>query len=137
MSKNILEKIFSISVKHNLIKLISKTRNVVMTESINYKKKISANSIRNISLFFKIQVHGLIEEFTLIEIFEKIFHYKSGKKISIKFKSDIKFLEAYSFDFYQDYYCKRLYPFHTQKIIQFFNSLFDVGVLKFEDETLS
>jgi len=97
MRKNILEKIISISGKPGLFKPISKTRNVVIAELINYKKKTSANSFRNISLLDKIQICCLLEEFFLNEIFEKIFQYKSDKKIRINLKSNSKFLEAYFF----------------------------------------
>jgi len=59
-----------------LFKLILKTRNLVIANSINVKKKTSVNSFLNISLFSETEVCGLVEEFPLVEIFEKIFNIK-------------------------------------------------------------
>ena len=67
-----------------LFKLILKTRNLVIANSINVKKKTSVNSFLNISLFSETEVCGLVEEFPLVEIFEKIFQYKIVSKIRIK-----------------------------------------------------
>tara|TARA_B100001057_G_scaffold13506_1_gene12670 strand:+ start:113 stop:553 length:441 start_codon:yes stop_codon:yes gene_type:complete len=136
MSRNILEKIISISGKPGLFKLLSQNRNVVVAESIMNKERTSTNSIHHISLLSEIQVYGLVQEFPLIEIFEKIFQYESGKKTRIKPKSDVKFLEAYFFEVFKDYDRDRVYPSHIKKIIQWYNILLDVGVLKFEHETL-
>ena len=63
-----------------LFKLILKTRNLVIANSINVKKKTSVNSFLNISLFSETEVCGLVEEFPLVEIFEKIFQYKIVQK---------------------------------------------------------
>ena len=137
MSSNFLHKIISISGKPGLFKLLSRTRNGVMAESIIDKEKTSTNSIQHINLLSEIKVYGLVEEFPLIKIFEKIYQHESGKKIKINPKSDPKFLEAYFFEIFQDYDRDRVYPSHIKKIIQWYNILLDVGVLKFEDETLN
>ena len=102
MSRNILEKIISISGKPGLFKLLSQTRNGVIAESIMHKEKTSTNSIQHINLLSEIQVYGLVEEFPLIEIFKKIFQHESGKKTRINPKSDAKFLEAYFFEVFQN-----------------------------------
>ena len=137
MSNNILDKIISISGKPGLFKLLSQTRNGVIAESIMDKEKTSTNSIQHINLLSEIQVYGMVEKFPLIEVFEKIFQHESGKKIKINPKSDPKFLEAYFFEIFHDYDRDRVYPSHIKKIIQWYNILLDVGVLKFEDETLT
>ena len=137
MTRNILDKIISISGKPGLFKLLSQTRNGVIAESIINKKKTSTNSIQHVNLLSEIQVYGLVEEFPLIKVFEKIFQHESGKRIKINPKSDPKFLEAYFFEIFHDYDRDRVYPSHIKKIIQWYNILLDVGVLKFEDETLT
>ena len=63
-----------------LFKLILKSRNLVIANSINVKKKTSVNSFLNIRLFSETEVCGLVEEFPLVEIFEKIFQYKIVQK---------------------------------------------------------
>ena len=136
MSRNILDKIISISGKPGLFKLLSQTRNGVIAESIINKEKTSVNSIQHINLLSEIQVYGLVEEFPLIKVFEKIFQHESGTKIKINPKSATKFLEAYFFEVFQDYDRDRVYPSHIKKIIQWYNILLDVGVLKFEYKTL-
>ena len=73
MSRNILDKIISISGKPGLFKLLSQNRNIVIAESIINKEKTSVNSIQKINLLSEIQVYGLVEEFPLIKVFEKIF----------------------------------------------------------------
>ena len=72
MSKNILEKIISISGKPGLFKLLSQTRNGIIAESILNKKKTSTNMAQHINLLSEIHVYGLVKEFLLIEIFKKI-----------------------------------------------------------------
>ena len=136
MSSNILDKIISISGKPGLFKLLSQTRNGVVAESIMDKEKTSTNSIQHINLLSDIQVYGLVEEFPLIKVFEKIFQHESGTKIKINPKSATKFLEAYFFEVFQDYDRDRVYPSHIKKIIQWYNILLEVGVLKFEYKTL-
>ena len=137
MRSNILDKIISISGKPGLFKLLSQTRNGVIAESIMDKEKISTNSIQHINLLSEIQVYGLVEQFPLIKVFEKIFQHESGNKIKINPKSDPKFLEAYFFEIFHDYDRDRVYPSNIKKIIQWYNILLDVGVLKFENETLT
>ena len=137
MSSNFLDKIISISGKPGLFKLLSQTRNGVIAESIMDKKKTSTNSIQHINLLSEIQVYCLVEKFPLIKVFEKIFQHESGKKAKINPKSDPKLLEAYFFEVFHDYDRDRVYPSHIKKIIQWYNILLDVGVLKFEDETLT
>ena len=135
MSKNILEKIITISGKPGLFKLLSQTRNGIIAESILNKKKTSTNMAHHINLLSEIHVYGLVKEFLLIEIFEKIFQYESGKKTRIKPKSEANRLKAYFFEVFQDYDSDRVYPSDIKKIIQWYNLLLDVGILKFEDET--
>jgi hypothetical protein len=137
MSKNILEKIITISGKPGLFKLLSQTRNGVVAKSIMNKKKTSTNMAQHINLLSEIQVYGLVKEFPLIEIFKKIFQYESGKNTTIKPKSDTNHLEAYFFEVCQDYDPDRVYPSDIKKIIQWYNILLDVGILNFEDEILS
>jgi hypothetical protein len=136
MSRNILDKIISISGKPGLFKLLSQTRNGVIAESIINKKKTSTNSIQHVNLLSEIQVYGLVEEFPLIKVFEKIFQHESGNKTKINLKSDAKFLEAYFYEVFRDYDRDKVYPSHIKKIIQWYNILLDVGVLNFEHETL-
>ena len=136
MTRNILDKIISISGKPGLFKLLSQTRNGVIAESIINKKKTSTNSIQHVNLLSEIQVYGLVEEFPLIKVFEKIFQHESGNKTKINLKSDAKFLEAYFYEVFRDYDRDKVYPSHIKKIIQWYNILLDVGVLKFEYETL-
>ena len=136
MSSNILDKIISISGKPGLFILLSQTRNGVIAESIINKEKTSVNSIQHINLLSEIQVYGLVEEYPLIKVFEKIFQYESGMKTKINPKSATKYLEEYFFEVFQDYDRERVYPSHIKKIIQWYNILLDVGVLKFEHESL-
>ena len=136
MSRNILDKIISISGKPGLFKLLSQTRNGVIAESIINKEKTSTNSIQHVNLLSEIQVYGLVEEFPLIKIFEKIFQHESGMKTKINPKSANKFLESYFFEVLQDYDRDRVYPSHIKKIIQWYNILLDVGVLSFEYKIL-
>ena len=134
MSKDILEKIISISGKPGLYKLISQTRNMVIAESILDKKRTSTNMVQQINILSKIKVYGLEKEFMLIEVFEKIFRYESGKTARLIPKSNNKELEAYFFDVIEDYDENRVYPSHIKKIIQWYNLLIEKGILKFEVE---
>ena len=134
MSNDILEKIISISGKPGLYKLISQTRNMVIAESILDKKRISTNMVQQINILSKIKVYGLEKEFMLIEVFEKIFRYESGKIARLIPKSANKELEGYFFEVCEDYDEDRVYPSHIKKIIQWYNLLLEKGILKFEVE---
>tara|TARA_A200000113_G_scaffold221701_2_gene234012 strand:- start:2832 stop:3269 length:438 start_codon:yes stop_codon:yes gene_type:complete len=137
MSKNILEKIITISGKPGLYRILSQTRTGVIAESLLDKKRISTNMVQQINVLSEIQVYGLEEEVALIEIFEKINRYESGNKTRIKPKSANEELEAYFFEVFQDYDEDRVYPSDIKKIIQWYNLLLELGVLKFEVETPS
>ena len=73
----------------------------------------------------------------LIEVFEKIFRYESGKIARLIPKSGNKELEAYFFEVFEDYDEDRVYPSHIKKIIQWYNLLLEKGILKFEVEKSS
>ena len=47
----------------------------------------------------------------------------------------MKIASLFFFEVFQDYDSDRLYPSDIKKIIQWYNILLDVGILKFEDET--
>ena len=130
-----LEKIITISGKPGLFRVLSQTRTGVIAESLLDKKKTSTGMGQQINLLSEIKVYGLDKEVPLVEVFEKIHQYESGKETRIKPKSSVDDLEAYFFEVFQDYDEDRVYPSDIKKIIRWYNLLLDFEILNFEVET--
>ena len=121
-------RIISISGKPGLFKLLTTTKSGIIAESLTDKKRMMA-SFAHISALDEIAVYTYDEEVPLWQIFQKIADKENYNK-SIDHKSSKKDLENYFREILPEYDEDRLYPSHMKKIIQWYNTLQQSGVLK-------
>ena len=95
-----LESILSISEKPGLFKLITKTRNGFIAESLIDGKRHSVNLRSNVSLLSEIAIYTLTEEVPLKNVLNKIKVKEQGLKTRISHKESKDNLEEYFFFYF-------------------------------------
>jgi Domain of unknown function (DUF6852)/Domain of unknown function (DUF5606) len=118
-----LDSILAISEKPGLFKLVTKTRNGFIAESLIDGKRLSINLSRNVSLLSEIAIYTLTEEVPLQKVLKKIKTKEKGNKTSISHKDSKDDLEEYFFSVLQDYDEDRVYVSDIKKIIRWYNIL--------------
>ena len=134
MSEKMLEKIIVITGKPGLFRMLSQTRTGVIAISLINGKKTVTNPREQINVLTEIQIYGIRGEVPLEEVFNKIFVCEKGESTRITPKAKKDELEAYFFEVFQDYDEDRVYASDIKKIIQWYNLLLSIGILKFEAE---
>ncbi|MBN4070719.1 DUF5606 domain-containing protein [Olleya sp. AH-315-F22] len=124
-----LESILSISEKPGLFKLVTKTRNGFIAESLIDGKRLSVNLSKNVSLLSEIAIYTLTEEVPLQKVLKQIKTKEKGNKTSISHKDSKDDLEEYFFSVLQDYDEDRVYVSDIKKIIRWYNILQDNNML--------
>ncbi|MBN4085220.1 DUF5606 domain-containing protein, partial [Flavobacteriaceae bacterium AH-315-B10] len=111
-----LESILAISEKPGLFKLITKTKNGFIAESLLDGKRLSVNLRSNVSLLSEIAIYTLTEEVPLQKVLKQIKTKEKGNKTSISHKDSKDDLEEYFFSVLQDYDEDRVYVSDIKKI---------------------
>ncbi|MCF6294128.1 MAG: DUF5606 domain-containing protein [Flavobacteriaceae bacterium] len=124
-----LDSILAISEKPGLFKLVTKTRNGFIAESLIDGKRLSVNLSRNVSLLSEIAIYTLTEEVPLQKVLKQIKTKENGNKTSISHKDSKDDLEEYFFSVLQDYDEDRVYVSDIKKIIRWYNILQDNNML--------
>ncbi len=124
-----LDSILAISEKPGLFKLVAKTRNGFIAESLIDGKRLSVNLSRNVSLLSEIAIYTLTEEVPLQKVLKQIKTKEKGDKTSISHKDSKDDLEEYFFSVLQDYDEDRVYVSDIKKIIRWYNILQDNNML--------
>lgn len=129
-----LDSILSISEKPGLFKLITKTKNGLIAESLIDGKRLSVNLRSNVSLLSEIAIYTLAEEVPLREVLKKIKTKENGNKTSISHKDSKVNLEEYFFSILQDYDEDRVYASDIKKVIRWYNILQENDLLHLLEE---
>lgn len=130
-----LENILSISGKPGLYKMVVKTRNGAVAQSLLDGKKITVGPHSNVSALSEIAVYTISKEVPLAEVLNKIKQKYKGKPTEISHKATKDELEAFFFDILQDYDEDRVYPTHIKKIIQWYNILQSNNLLSLTEDS--
>ena len=132
-----IEKIVAIAGKPGLYQIISQSKNGVIVESLQDKKRFSVNAIHSISSLSDIAIYTYEEEVPLKEVFLNIHKKENGTK-SINHKSDKQELLDYFREVLPNYDEERVYASNLKKIIQWYNILiaskFDFSSIKEKEE---
>ncbi|TRX41380.1 DUF5606 family protein [Flavobacterium restrictum] len=123
-----LEKVLSISGKPGLYVLKVQTRTGFVAESLLDGKKISVSLKSNVSLLSEISVYTYEGEKPLAEIMQLI-ATKENYGSAISHKEDTATLAAYFREVLADYDEERVYPSDIKKILNWYNTLHDKGLL--------
>ena len=130
-----LKKILSVSGYSNLFVFVGKTKNGVLVESINDKKRTVFGESAKVSALSDISVFTNAEEISLLDVFEKIKEKEDSKAVDIDVKKvspDV--LKKYFEEILPDYDRERLYVSHMKKIVDWYNQLQNHDMLNFEKE---
>ena len=130
-----MKEILSISGYSGLFKLISSTKNGIIVEDIETKKRLPAyttskvSSLRDIAIF---KEDG--EEVSLIEVLKNISTKEKSKAAIDPKKADNETLKAYFAEVLPNYDRERVYVSHIKKVLTWYNQLQRCNMLDVLDE---
>ena len=130
-----MKEILSISGYSGLFKLISSTKNGIIVEDIETKKRLPAyttskvSSLRDIAIF---KEDG--EEVSLIEVLKSISTKEKSKAAIDPKKADNESLKAYFAEVLPNYDRERVYVSHIKKVLTWYNQLQRCNMLDVLDE---
>ena len=130
-----LEGIVSIGGFGGLYKIISSTKNGVIVESLEDKKRMQAFAHFKISALSEISIYTLTDNAALSDILKKIYEKENKGKTSIEAKADSKELKIYFKEILPEYDDERVYVSDIKKIINWYNILHAHDMLVIETET--
>jgi len=130
-----LKSIVSISGMPGLFKIISKTQNSLVVESLIDKKRFPVFASHQVTSLEDISVFTTKEDLSLKVVLEKIFILEN-KGPAIDSKSDDKKLKEYFEKALPEYDKERVYTSHIKKIIAWYNLLQGLDMLNPSEEEL-
>ncbi len=128
-----LKEILSVSGKSGLFKVVSKTRNGLIVESMLDRKRIPVYASDKISNLEEISIYTDDKEVPLKEVFKKIFEKESGGK-PMDPKSDDHKLKDYFAGVLSNYDRERVYASDIKKILSWYIILLDNNMMVFGEE---
>ncbi len=128
-----LSKIFSISGKPSLQKLVASAKNGVIVESLDNKKRFHANANNKISCLQDITIFTTEEDITLREVLLTIASKNDYKNIEVPEKESLfnefaQYLPNFDAD--------RVYPSDVKKIFNWYNILITAGEINKNSEVV-
>jgi len=131
-----LEKILSISGKPGLYVLKVQTRTGFVAESLLDGKKVTVSLKSNVSLLSEISIYTYEGEKPLTEIMQNIAK-KENKGQTISHKEDNATLLSYFREVLPEYDEERVYASDVKKIVNWYNTLQEKGLLVDEASALA
>lgn len=128
-----LSGIISISGRPGLYRVIAQGKNNVIVESLIDKKRFPAYSTDRISALNDISIYTLEEDKPLQEIYSEILE-KIGNTTAPSHKESLTVLQDFLVDILPNYDDERVYPSDIKKLFQWYNILFNAGILKQEEK---
>jgi len=129
-----LKSIISVTGKPGLFKVVSQTKNGLIVESINDKKRLPVYASDKVSALEDISIYTIDGDILLSEVYDKLFAKTAGKK-AIDHKSSPEELRNYLKEIIENFDQERVYHSDLKKLFQWFNTLIDAGLLKPEKES--
>ncbi len=130
----VLKDLMAIAGSPGLYKFIAQGKNAVIVENLETAKRTSAHGAAKISSLEDIAVFTETEEMPLAEVFDKIYEKEEGAE-SINHKSSPDELKSYFNELLPDYDRDRVYVSDIKKIIQWYNILHSLNMLKKEEKS--
>ncbi len=128
-----LSGILAISGKPGLHKLISQTKNGLIVESFNDKKRFPVYAAHQISALEEISMYTYSGEVSLADVFKNMFDHCEGKE-AISHKSSKNDLLELMDTILPEYDKDRVYISDIKKLVQWYNSLLENGLMVFDEE---
>jgi hypothetical protein len=130
-----LSKIVSITGMPGLYKIISKSQNSLIVESLTDKKRFPVFASHQTTTLEDISVFTTDKDLPLKDVLKKIYEMEN-KGPAIDSKSDEKLLKEYFEKALPDYDKERVYPSHIKKMISWYNLLQSLNLLEPTEEEL-
>ncbi|NQY11485.1 MAG: DUF5606 domain-containing protein [Flavobacteriales bacterium] len=124
-----LSKIIAISGKPGLFKVIAKSKNGVVVESIVDNQRFTAHSSFIISSFEDISIYSNNDDYPLKDVLKKISESSKGEKC-IGHKSSEAELKKFMIDLLPDYDEDRVYVSDIKKLVKWYNILQEAKILE-------
>lgn len=124
--------ILAISGKPGLFKMVAKTKNGVVVESLIDERRIPAFAHEKISSLEEISIFTEDEDLSLKEVFKLIHDKQDGEK-AIDHKSDNKTLKSYFEEIIPNYDKDRVYVSDIKKVIYWYNLLVEKDILDYSE----
>ncbi len=130
-----MKEILSISGYSSLFKLISSTKNGIIVEDIETKKRMPAYSSAKVSSMSDIAIFKNDgEEISLIEVFKNIRNKENGDAAIDPKNADNEALKQYFAAVLPDYDRDRVYVSHIKKVLTWYNQLQRCNMLELLDK---
>lgn len=128
-----LKDILAISGQPGLYKLVSNTKNGIIVENLETKKRMPAYATSKVSALEDIAIYTVDgEDKPLSEVFKSIRDKENGEQ-AIKSKSPNNELKAYFEEIMPDYDADRVYVSDMKKLFQWYNILQGLNMLDLLD----
>ncbi|MCK4664892.1 MAG: DUF5606 domain-containing protein [Bacteroidales bacterium] len=128
-----LKGIMSIAGQKGLFKHISETKNGIIVESLEDKKRMPAYSTAKISALEDISIFTEDDDISLVDVFKKI-HEKENGKPAINHKLPNEELKKYFAEALPEYDRDRVYISDIKKVLNWYNVLQKVDMLDFTED---
>jgi hypothetical protein len=129
-----LKEILSVSGKPGLFKLVSKGKNMLIIESLVDGKRLPAYSNDKVVSLGDIAIFTGTGEVPLAKVLESVKAKENGAQCSLDPKSDNDKLRAYMNEIVPGYDSERVYPSDIRKMIVWYNTLINKGIVDFESK---
>jgi hypothetical protein len=125
-----LEDIINISGKPGLFKIISRTQNGLIAESLENQKRIPVFATDNVSAFTDISIYTTEDSVSLKELFRNISKKENGGAAAIDPNADANTLKGYFKEVLPDYDEDQVYNSHIKKVLKWYNVLHEAKLLE-------
>jgi hypothetical protein len=129
-----LKDILSISGHSGLFKYLKKSRNGIIVENLETKKRMNADATAQINALEDISIYTDTEDLPLDKVFKAIYEHEDGKATMNPKKVSGKELRKYFEKIVPDHDQERVYSSDIKKILTWYNVLHKLDMLNFEEE---
>ena len=123
-----IEDIITVEGKPGLYNIIAKTKNGLIAESLEDKKRIPVFASSNVSAFKDISIYTKEDSCPIKEVFKKIAAKENGNR-AIEANSDPQKLKDYFKVVLPEYDEDQVYVSHIKKVLKWYNQLNDLKLL--------
>jgi len=130
-----LDGILSISGQPGLFKVVSQTKNGIIVESLETKKRFPTYTSSKVSALSDIAIFTSEEEVPLADVFKKIFTVENKGKSSVTKASSDSEIKEYFEDILPTYDKDRVYVSDMKKVLTWYNVLLSHDLIVLEEKT--
>ncbi len=127
-----LKGILAISGQSGLFKLVAESKNSIIVESLDTKKRIPVYSSSKVSALEDIAIYTYEADVPLKDIFKSISEKENGGA-AISHKASGDELKAYFEEVVPEYDTDRVYVSDIKKVLLWYNALHEKGMLDFTE----